>query len=106
MAYESPLELFVQDLSWKIEGEILTAVRKVGVKVDKDELVKAIAYERDQYQKGYEDGRSDAVRHGRWEWKGGAAYCTAHKGKLSPRTYGYAYCPICGAKMDGGLTHD
>ena len=25
MAYESPIELFVQDLNWKIEGEIASA---------------------------------------------------------------------------------
>lgn len=41
------------------------------------------------------------VRHGRWEWKDGAAYCTAHKGKTNPSLYGYGYCPLCGAKMDG-----
>lgn len=43
---------------------------------------------------------AEPVRHGRWEWKGGAAYCTAHKRKLSSHVYGYAYCPWCGAVMD------
>lgn len=103
MAYESPIELFVQDLNWKIEGEIATAVRKVGVNVDKDELLKALAYERDQYQKGYEDGRSDAVRHGFWNWNLGFPYCSeckkiAHKKRFA----GYHtsdYCPNCGAEM-------
>lgn len=44
---------------------------------------------------------AEPVRRGRWEWKEGAAYCTAHKGKLSPNVYGYAHCPWCGARMDG-----
>lgn len=44
---------------------------------------------------------AEPVRRGRWEWKEGAAYCTAHKGKLSPHVYGYAHCPWCGARMDG-----
>ena len=42
------------------------------------------------------------TRHGEWEWKDGAAYCTAHKGKTNPYLCGYGYCPLCGAKMDGG----
>lgn len=45
---------------------------------------------------------AEPVRHGRWEWKDGAAYCTAHKGKTNPLLYGYGYCPLCGARMDGG----
>lgn len=41
------------------------------------------------------------VRHGRWERTAdGAALCTACKRKMSPSQYGYAFCGLCGAKMD------
>ena len=41
------------------------------------------------------------VRHGRWErTSDGAAQCTACKRKMNPSQYGYAFCGLCGAKMD------
>ena len=43
------------------------------------------------------------VVHGRWErTTDGAALCTACKRKMNPSQYGYAFCSLCGAKMDGG----
>lgn len=42
------------------------------------------------------------VRHGRWERTAdGAALCTACKRKMNPSQYGYAFCRLCGAIMDG-----
>ena len=42
------------------------------------------------------------VRHGKWERTAdGAALCTACKRKMNPSQYGYAFCSLCGAKMDG-----
>lgn len=44
-----------------------------------------------------------SVVHGRWERTAdGAALCTACKRKMNPSQYGYAFCGLCGAKMDGG----
>ena len=41
------------------------------------------------------------MRHGRWErTSDGAARCTACKRKMNPSQYGYAFCGLCGAKMD------
>ena len=41
------------------------------------------------------------ARHGRWErTSDGAARCTACKRKMNPLQYGYAFCGLCGAKMD------
>lgn len=45
---------------------------------------------------------AEPVRHGRWErTSDGAARCTACKRKMNPSQYGYAFCGLCGAKMDG-----
>ena len=42
------------------------------------------------------------LRHGRWEKTAdGAVLCTACKRKMNPSQYGYAFCSLCGAKMDG-----
>ena len=42
------------------------------------------------------------VRHARWERTAdGAALCTACNRKMNPSQYGYAFCSLCGAIMDG-----
>lgn len=59
MSYESPIKVIVERLESKIENEIeneiFSAVQKVGVHVDKEELIRALKYDRDQYWKGYHD---------------------------------------------------
>lgn len=57
--YESPIRLIESQLRTEVENEIFRAIQEVGVDVDKDELIKALQYDRDQYQKGYEDGIKD-----------------------------------------------
>lgn len=53
--YESPIKLFESAMESYLEGETLKAVMKVGVSVDKEELLRALQYDREQYQKGYKD---------------------------------------------------
>lgn len=64
--YESPIRLLVQQLETSVreqqEKQIFEAVQKYGVDVDRDELIKALAYDRAQYAQGYSDGRADAQR--------------------------------------------
>lgn len=54
--YQSPIKLMEQQMQTHIEGEILRAVQSVGVDVDKDELIRALQYDREQYAKGYAAG--------------------------------------------------
>lgn len=67
--YESPINLFISDIASEIdkqiEATVVTAVQKVGIDVDKDELVKALDYDRKQYKKGYEDGYVDGAINGK-----------------------------------------
>ena len=62
MSYESPIELFqtepiLERIKSETDAYIIQSVWKLGVNVDKDELIKALKYDRDQYNKGYYDGR-------------------------------------------------
>lgn len=63
--YESPIELITTNMMTEIvknqETEIMRAVQGVGVNIDKDELLKALSYDRQQYQKGYADGVKDVI---------------------------------------------
>lgn len=54
--YESPITMIMDQMRIHQEGEIFTAVQNIGVHVDKEELIKALAYDRNQYEKGLKDG--------------------------------------------------
>lgn len=56
LGYKSPIELFLGEIRTKQENGIFTAIQEYGVSVDKDELIKALQYDRDQYVKGYING--------------------------------------------------
>ena len=81
----------------------------------KHELLRALRYDRDQYAKGYADGKRDAERHGRWlktqeplGWRDvDCVECSVcHDSWIVDEDYefddfgGWNYCPSCGAKMD------
>ena len=54
--YTSPITQIVSDMQVEYENGVLKAVQRVGFDVDKEELANALAYDRGQYEKGYEDG--------------------------------------------------
>ena len=55
--YKSPIEIMQKEMRVQMENGIIKAVQDVGITVDKAELLKALAYDREQYQKGFADGR-------------------------------------------------
>ena len=63
--YESPIELLVTEIQHQIvkqqDEEIYKAVLNYVPNVDKEELIRALQYDRDQYEKGYADGKRDAM---------------------------------------------
>lgn len=62
MDYKSPIEIILGDVELQVEGEIMRVCQSVGLAVDKDELIKALRYDREQYRKGFGDG----LRANRW----------------------------------------
>lgn len=54
--YESPIEIIQKSVTTKIEDDICKAIWEYGIVVDKEELIKALRYDREQYDKGYRDG--------------------------------------------------
>lgn len=63
--YKSPIEKIYGELQTQMVQEdekmVMKAIRKVGVNVDKEELIKALQYDRNQYTRGYEDGKNEAL---------------------------------------------
>lgn len=54
--WESPINQILGELQMHLEGETLKAVQNVGIDVNKEELIKALQYDRNQYEKGHKDG--------------------------------------------------
>ena len=98
MPYEPPINVMVGQLETQVENDVMTAILRVGVDVDKDELLRALRYERDQYQKGY----NDAKVHAHWivDEGGKWAECShCHEAEKIGEMENRNYCPNCGAKM-------
>jgi len=64
--YESPIKEIYEDIVDGIriqhDNGIIRAVQKIGISVDKEELRKALAYDRNQYEKGYTEAIEDAIK--------------------------------------------
>lgn len=59
--YESPIQKLVMDVEKKVMQEeetqlFMTIKQAIGFSVDKEELLKALKYDRNQYEQGYIDG--------------------------------------------------
>lgn len=69
--YKSPIEMAIEttykEVTDKEDNAILEAVQKVGITVDKNELIKALRYDRDQYDHGYQKGFFDGYEQGKKE---------------------------------------
>lgn len=121
-AYQSPISLEI-DIE-RIADEIITNrdeaivkyVNKIGVTVEKDELIKALKYDREQYEKGYADGRRSAERSfGRCTEESRYFHCSecgygvmdVYEGNYSKKNevlvfekgHEWKFCPNCGAEM-------
>ena len=66
--YESPINAFYNEMITKVnesfDNGVLEAVTRVDINVDRDELIKALSYDRGQYDKGFSDG----LEEGKPQW--------------------------------------
>ena len=54
--YKSPIEIIIGQIKTNYEDEIFRAVQNVGINVDREELLKALEYDRGQYEEGFRKG--------------------------------------------------
>lgn len=55
MSYKAPIEVLINEAKLNFENGIYNAIQEFEIKVDKDELIKALNYDREMYKKGYND---------------------------------------------------
>lgn len=113
MNYKSPIELFsgidqiIECVKDEFDNNVYKAVLRTGVQVDKDELIRALRYDRNQYLKGYSDAEAKYDRGtARLLWSYGfinynrvlmCSNCNAIF--KTSETLKYLFCPHCGARM-------
>ena len=56
MDYESPIKIIQDKMRMQYDDDIYKVVQAYDISVDKDELIKALKYDRQQYEKGFRDG--------------------------------------------------
>lgn len=99
--YEPLIKVIQGQMQMKMENDIFRTVQSYGIEVDKEELLRALKYDRQQYDAGYADGKADAVVHGRWIRKKlvmcEPCYLCSVCGKLHDQEYNF--CNDCGADM-------
>ena len=65
MMYNSPIEIFVNQLNEQMEidfeNNCAKACLQYGININPEELKKALAYDREQYNKGFKDGYNKAL---------------------------------------------
>lgn len=113
LEYKSPIDMIVQQMSSEFdqmkENQLMLKVNQaVDFNVDKDELLRALQYDREQYEKGYEDAKKKFERpKGEWE-KFTVMDFVREEDVLRCNKCGwlngyvaYNFCPQCGADMRG-----
>ena len=90
--YKSPIEKMMiygeiqTQMVQEDENMVMKAIREVGITVDKEELIKALQYDRKQYTKGYEDGKNEVLDKIRAEIESIERYGTANGHDIWLRT--------------------
>lgn len=57
--YESPIEIMYGEMKMQVVDNVVKAVQEQQIHVDREELIKALRGERNQYQKGFNDAAKE-----------------------------------------------
>lgn len=108
--YESPIDVIIKHetaaFNVFIEEAVMKEVIKADVHVDKEELKKALIYDRKQYDTGFRNGWRAAKKFGYWaqSYDGNGdrfTYTCSICGEWEKDNFTkhYRFCPHCGAQM-------
>ena len=87
MTYKSPIEIISKEFEMHIDDGVLKEVHKCGIAINKSELIHALSYDRDQYNKGFKDGYRTGLITGRYDhvnckecvhWDSKYRFCVKH----------------------------
>lgn len=61
MSYKSPIETVVDEMALIAENGVYKAIQNVNIDINKEELEKALRYDRDQYVEGFTNGYKKGI---------------------------------------------
>ena len=112
--YESPIKMYigqmVEQLEKAREDEIIHTIHEqYAIDVNKEELIKALNYDRDQYNKGFQAGYERArtnfsPKQGEWiddDYIVGYTCSVCGSYRTDAKVSNFKFCPDCGADMRG-----
>ena len=62
--YQSPIEVLESKMTFWVDDSVYKAAENVNIHVDREELLKALQYDRGQYDTGYKNGYVDGYAQG------------------------------------------
>lgn len=105
--YESPIAIIEQKIlneqKKQFENALMYEIRmNYQIDVDRDELIRALQYDREQYEKGYQDGKAAMKKTGKWLINSDGYYPYCSQCKYEPKKM-TRYCPNCGVEMNDDI---
>ena len=107
--YESPISILkiadsiIKEQNALYENNLIYEIRQTyHIDINKEELIRALQYDREQYEKGYQEGKADVKKIGKWLINSDGYYPYCSQCKYEPKEMTH-YCPNCGAKMNGDI---
>ena len=98
MSYESPIKIIERNITKDLEDNVHDVIMSYGIDVNREELLKALNYDRDQYEKGYRDGKNDRFNSSVKPFKTGNRWrcgeCSTAVGRF------WVFCQKCGLKIN------
>ncbi len=79
--YESPIEIMCGEMKMQVVDNVVKAVQEQQIHVDREELIKALRYDRDSYENGYVDALNEMI----FELENGQADAPKTVGEITDR---------------------
>lgn len=105
--YESPIAIIEQKIlneqKKQLKNALMYEIRmNYHINIDKDDLIRALLYDREQYEKGYQDGKTAMKKTGKWLINSDGYYPYCSQCKYEPKEM-TRYCPNCGVEMNDDI---
>jgi hypothetical protein len=79
--YESPIEIMYGEMKMQVVDNVVKAVQEQQIHVDREELIKALLYDRGSYENGYVDALNEMI----FELENGQASAPKTVGEITDR---------------------
>lgn len=107
MTYESPIKIY-EKITREYEDNVINVIVSYGITVDKEELLKALSYDRGQYEKGYNDAKVERIAKVENQYRDYLPYARFMADELRGNCglcgetvwLGEKYCHECGTRLE------